>query len=101
MTSLIAGAGANSIAHAEPSALVCHDPDDKTKEIFRPYRVFCARKDVSFFFFLVPSLAPFFLYKILLISQLCFGLLVHKHFYITSIDFFKVNRIWDSKWKKK
>lgn len=54
MTSLIAGAGANSIAHAEPSALVCHDPDDKTKEIFRPYRVFCARKDVSFFFLFSP-----------------------------------------------
>ncbi|KAG4382680.1 hypothetical protein AAZX31_14G124000 [Glycine max] len=39
-------AGANSIAHAEPSALVCHDPDEQTKEIFRPYRVFCARKDI-------------------------------------------------------
>lgn len=50
VTSLIAGAGANSIAHAEPSALVCHDPDEQTKEIFRPYRVFCARKDVSFIF---------------------------------------------------
>ncbi|KAG4931095.1 hypothetical protein JHK84_048087 [Glycine max] len=37
---------ANGIGHPEPSALVCHDPDDKTKEIFRPYRVFCARKDI-------------------------------------------------------
>ncbi|CAJ1972218.1 unnamed protein product [Sphenostylis stenocarpa] len=26
--------------------LVCRDPDDQTKEIFRPYRVFCARKDI-------------------------------------------------------
>ncbi|XP_057428298.1 U-box domain-containing protein 52-like isoform X3 [Lotus japonicus] len=27
-------------------SLVCHDPDEHTKEIFRPYRVFCARKDI-------------------------------------------------------
>ncbi|XP_068471762.1 U-box domain-containing protein 35-like isoform X1 [Phaseolus vulgaris] len=27
-------------------ALVCKDPDEQTKEVFHPYRVFCARKDI-------------------------------------------------------
>ncbi|CAL0333024.1 unnamed protein product [Lupinus luteus] len=31
----------------EHNSLVSKDPDDQTKEIFRPYRVFCARKDGS------------------------------------------------------
>ncbi|KAK7384859.1 hypothetical protein VNO78_30562 [Psophocarpus tetragonolobus] len=37
---------ANGLSHHEPNSLVCKDPDDHTKEIFRPYRVFCARKDI-------------------------------------------------------
>ncbi|KAK7320752.1 hypothetical protein VNO77_30519 [Canavalia gladiata] len=32
---------------AAQCGLVCKDPDDQTKEIFRPYRVFCARKDIQ------------------------------------------------------
>ena len=46
---LDAGAGMNSII--EQSSVVGKEPDEQTKEIFRPYRVFCARKDVSFTFF--------------------------------------------------
>ncbi|KAJ1425717.1 UspA [Sesbania bispinosa] len=38
-------AGKNGIG--EQGSLVCKDPDDHTKEIFRPYRVFCARKDIQ------------------------------------------------------
>ncbi|KOM48624.1 hypothetical protein LR48_Vigan07g232800 [Vigna angularis] len=34
---------ANGIAE---HALVCKDPDEQTKEVFHPYRVFCARKDI-------------------------------------------------------
>lgn len=47
MTLLVAGS--NGISSPHP--LVCKDPDDQTKEVFRPYRVFCARKEVSFVFF--------------------------------------------------
>ncbi|XP_061362543.1 U-box domain-containing protein 52-like [Gastrolobium bilobum] len=43
LTLLVAGAGINGIGE---SVNVCKDPDEKTKEIFRPYRVFCARKDI-------------------------------------------------------
>ncbi|KAF1885649.1 hypothetical protein Lal_00039496 [Lupinus albus] len=31
----------------EQSSVVSKDPDEQTKEIFRPYRVFCARKDIQ------------------------------------------------------
>ncbi|XP_020224072.1 U-box domain-containing protein 52 isoform X2 [Cajanus cajan] len=36
--------GTHSIV--EKFTLVCKDPDEQTREIFRPYRVFCARKDI-------------------------------------------------------
>jgi hypothetical protein len=36
----------------EQCTMVPKEPDEITKEIFRPYRVFCARKDVRFSSFL-------------------------------------------------
>ncbi|XP_027189273.1 U-box domain-containing protein 52-like isoform X2 [Cicer arietinum] len=38
-------AGMNSLI--DQCSMLCKDPDDQTKEIFRPYRVFCARKDIQ------------------------------------------------------
>ncbi|KAF1858748.1 hypothetical protein Lal_00044781 [Lupinus albus] len=39
-------AEAKGFGISEHNSLVSKDPDDQTKEIFRPYRVFCARKDL-------------------------------------------------------
>jgi hypothetical protein len=42
-----AGAGMNGIV--EQCMMIPKELDEITKEIFRPYCVFCARKDVRFF----------------------------------------------------